>query len=322
MVKLDIKDRKILFELDRNSRQSYLNIAKKVGLGKDSIIYRIQQMENEGIIKGYHTILDVRKLGFIPFRLYLKFQNTTPKKEEEIINYLNKQKIINWIVSVEGNYDLNMAIYVKSIKEMNNLWKNIISRYGNYLEKRWLSIFTKVSYYPREYLLDGKRNKDEYTFITESEIEKINEIDLKIIEMLAPNARISILEIADKLKITPKTVSSRIKHLEKNMIIKGYRAIFDLEKLNYQHFKLHITLHNTMDEDWTRLKEYIKHHPNIIFDNEVLGGDDVEIEIQTKSLKEFRIILNEMKASFSKIIKNFYYMLYYKEHKFSFYSYQ
>ena len=80
MIKLDLKDCKILYELDINSRQSYHKIAKKVGLSKDSIIYRINKLQESGIIKQFHTVIDVGKLGFISFRLYLKLQNTIPQK--------------------------------------------------------------------------------------------------------------------------------------------------------------------------------------------------------------------------------------------------
>ena len=59
MTKLDLKDKKILYELDLNSRQSFHQIAKKVGLSKDSIIYRVNKLKQDGIIKQFHTVIDV-----------------------------------------------------------------------------------------------------------------------------------------------------------------------------------------------------------------------------------------------------------------------
>ncbi|MEM0493397.1 MAG: winged helix-turn-helix transcriptional regulator, partial [Candidatus Thermoplasmatota archaeon] len=50
MVDLDLKDRKILYELDLNARQSFGDIGKKVGLSKDSVAYRVKRMEDEGVI--------------------------------------------------------------------------------------------------------------------------------------------------------------------------------------------------------------------------------------------------------------------------------
>ena len=319
MFKLDLKDRKLLYELDIDSRQSAHQIAKKIGLSKDAVIYRINKLQEAGVIKQFHTIINVGKLGFISFRLYLKLQNTTPEKEEEIIEYLKSQKIIAWLVSIDGEYDLGMWILVKSIKNMNLFWKELLHKYVNFISNKKLTIFTKVSYFPRAYFLDKKFNNEEYIFITEPEPEKLDQIELKLLSLIAPNARISILELARQLKITPKTVSVRIKSLEKRKIIVGYRTLFDLEKLGYLYFKLNLKLHNLNLEKENKLRTFIKQHPNIIYDNEVLGGDDFEIEIQVPTVADFRKILENIKEQFSGIIKEYDYLLFYKEHKFVFF---
>jgi len=319
MANLDLKDRKILYELDTNSRQSFNEIAKKVELSKDSIIYRINKLKEEGIIKQFHTVIDVGKLGYISFRLYLKLQNTTPQKEEEIIEYLKKQKIVTWLVSIDGEYDLGMAVYVKTIKEMNELWKDLTKKYVNYIDKKWLAIFTKVSYFPRAYLLDKKQNFDEYIFVTEPESIDLDQKEIELVRLLATDSRISVLDLSQKLKLTPKTISTKIKELEEKKVIVGYRTMFDLEKLGYQYFKLHINLHNTTDEKIKLFRNYVRSHPNIIYDNEVLGGDDLEIEIQATTLQEFREIIEDIKKRFSEMIKDYRHMTFFKEHKFLFF---
>jgi len=104
--------------------------------------------------------------------------------------------------------------------------------------------------------------------------------------------------------------------LEQKKVIIGYRTMFDLEKLGYEYYKVHMNLHNTTNEKQKSLRQYIKQHPNIIYDNEVLGGDDIEIEIQVKSSVELRNILKDIKAKYSDLIKNYNHMLFYKEHKY------
>lgn len=316
---LDLKDKKILYELDLNSRRPYKEIAKKVGVSKDSVIYRINKLQESGIIKKFHTIIDVGKLGLSSFRLYLKLQNTTPEKEKEIIKFLKNQKEITWIVSIEGEFDIGMWILAKSTKEVKTLWKEILTKYRDFIEKRQLTIFTKVSYFPRAYILDKRKNNEEFTFITEPEKTKLDDIDINLLKLLAPNARISILEISDNLKVTPKTIAARIKQLENKKVILGYRTMLDLEKLEYQYFKIHFNLYNLSKEKEEKFKNFLKQHPNIIYDNEVLGGDDIEIEAQMKTLQDLRNFLEEVKKQFSTIIKNHKYMLFYKEHKYLFF---
>ncbi|MEM3833633.1 MAG: Lrp/AsnC family transcriptional regulator [Thermoprotei archaeon] len=62
---------------------------------------------------------------------------------------------------------------------------------------------------------------------------KMDDKDKIIIEMLMKNARISLAEIAEALKISDVAVSKRIKKLEENGIIKGYTAIVNHIKLGY-----------------------------------------------------------------------------------------
>ncbi len=319
MIKLDRKNRKILYELDLDSRQPYQNIAKKAGLSKDAAIYRINRLREEGIIKNFHTIIDNGKLGLIPFRLYIELQNTTPEIEREMIDFFRKQDEVIWLMSIDGEYSLGMATYVKSIREMNLFWKRLLAKYRNYIARRWLTIYTRVAYYPRAFFIGKKQNLDEYICFTEPEEVKVTSLETGVLKLLAHDARIPVIEIAKALNITPKTAARKIRELEKKGVIVGYRTLFDLEKLGYQYFKVHISLKDLNDREEKRIKSYIKQHPNIVYDNEILGGFDLEIEIQVPSLGDLRLILDEMKERFPGIIKNYTYMLFYREHKYVFF---
>jgi len=63
-MKIDKKDRKILYHLDRNSRQSFSSIGKKVGLHRSNVIHRIEKLKKEGIIFNFPTYVDISKLGY------------------------------------------------------------------------------------------------------------------------------------------------------------------------------------------------------------------------------------------------------------------
>ena len=88
MENLDLKARKILYQLDLNCRQSNAQIGRKVGLSKQVVDYRIKRMEDEGIITGYWTAINSCKLGYNVYRYYITFQNATQKIKDEIINFL------------------------------------------------------------------------------------------------------------------------------------------------------------------------------------------------------------------------------------------
>lgn len=318
-ISIDLKDRKILYELDRNSRQSFNELGKKVGLSKDAVAYRIDNLLKNGIIKSFNAVIDTGKLGFKSFRLFVKFYNLSPEKEQEIINFFLKNKNLLWLVQVEGNWDINTWFLYKSIEEMDEFWKKFLEKYNNYIEKREFAIYSNVYYFNRVYLLEKKQQNPPVSFISQSKEENLDEKDLEIINLLAENARVSIIEISSKTKLTPKTIISRIKKLEERKVMIGYRTEFDLEKLGYKYYKIHISTFNSTKEKLEKLKNYLYAHQNILYDNEVLGGYDVEIEIQVENENKLREFIEELRKSFSGIIRDYEILHYYKEYRLRFF---
>ena len=104
-MELNLKDRKILYELDKNARITNSEVAKKVGLSKDSIGYRIKQLESKGIIRGYRTLINFEDLGYSLYRVYLRFVDLSESKLKEIIEFLKKEKNAWWIGRLDGSWD-------------------------------------------------------------------------------------------------------------------------------------------------------------------------------------------------------------------------
>ncbi|MBU1973885.1 MAG: winged helix-turn-helix transcriptional regulator, partial [Nanoarchaeota archaeon] len=82
-------DRKILYELNKNGRQSISNIAQKIGKGVDYVIYRIKRLKELGIYIGDVVVMDISKLGFQTHSLYLQVVNQ--HKVPELIDYLKNK---------------------------------------------------------------------------------------------------------------------------------------------------------------------------------------------------------------------------------------
>ena len=55
---MDRIDLKILAELQRDARLSYVELARRVGLSKTPCAERVRKLEESGVIRGYHADLD------------------------------------------------------------------------------------------------------------------------------------------------------------------------------------------------------------------------------------------------------------------------
>ncbi|MCX8193690.1 MAG: Lrp/AsnC family transcriptional regulator [Nitrososphaeria archaeon] len=62
---------------------------------------------------------------------------------------------------------------------------------------------------------------------------KIEGLDERLIDLLKVNARMSVRDLARILKVSPATVSKKIKRLEMSGLIKGYVTILDESRLGY-----------------------------------------------------------------------------------------
>ncbi len=60
---------------------------------------------------------------------------------------------------------------------------------------------------------------------------KIDDINTRILRELHRNGRLSNLDLADRVGLSPSTCLRRVQELEKSGVIKGYRAILDPVKI-------------------------------------------------------------------------------------------
>ena len=63
---------------------------------------------------------------------------------------------------------------------------------------------------------------------------RISEKDIAIIEFLMKDARMPYTEIARRLGVTEAAIRKRVKKLEEEGIIKGYRAVVDAKRIGYK----------------------------------------------------------------------------------------
>ena len=97
-------DEEILKLLQKNSRQSYREIAKQLDISHVSVSSKVKALEERGVIKGYTTITDPDKLNSYPLCLRISAGNggELSKMGEKIANYPEA----NVVMRVSGDCEL------------------------------------------------------------------------------------------------------------------------------------------------------------------------------------------------------------------------
>jgi DNA-binding Lrp family transcriptional regulator len=317
MEKLDLKDRKILYHLDLDSRQSFRSLGKKVGLSKDVVTSRVNKLIENNIIYNFYTNIDFSKLGYNVYRYYFSYQYITPEKKEEIINYFVKNKYSLWVTSVEGQYDLSVYMAVKDVNDFYHVWDEAFRKFNKYFSKRAFSVFCSEKMYCYSFLLDEnlKERKDLNNFIETGGKKTIaaDDLDYKILKIITTNARIPIIELSQKLNSSTQTINNRIKNLKKSGAISGFKVEIDFSKFEYKMYRLDINLNEDINKQ--SIVDYIVKNPHV---RSLYGsiGDaaDIELEIYFKDVNQIHKLLDDISQRYQNSIKEYKYHSSFKRH--------
>jgi Lrp/AsnC family transcriptional regulator for asnA, asnC and gidA len=308
MVKVDLKDRQILYELDFNSRQSLTKLGKKVGLHKNVVAYRIKKLQQQGVIHNFYTVIDSFKLGYNSLRFYIVYQNVTPDIREEIINYFVNNKYTWWVGSFEGGYDLAVVMWVRDLRDFFVFWEETLKKYHQYFQQQKFSNYVQLRLFRHSYLVrDSYRitDREKYEITGGGRQVDTDALDFKILELLAKDARIPTVEIAERLNSTVDTVKNRIRRLMKLDVIQAFRVNYDHSKLGYHLFKVNIDLNNYNQRG--RMINYIRYNPHLTMIDKSIGYHDLELDFHLKDIAHLHEIMDDFAMKFPNDIKGYTY---------------
>lgn len=317
MEKIDLKDRKILYELDLNSRQTLTQIGKKVGLPKTVVAYRIKRLQEKDIIRNFYTVIDVYKLGFIMLRFHYRYQYTTPELEKEIIKYFIKKTNSTIVASTQGMFNLKVVNIIKDINDFYNIWQESQKKYGHYFQAKSSALFIEEMYYAPSYLLKNNfdyEKREKITLVGREKRVEIDELDFKILRLISLNARMQITDIAEKIKCTTRTVTYKLKNLLQSGVIQGFRSDIDISKLGYNIFRVNIFLRDYNQRN--KIINYIKFNPNLVFIDSYTGDADLEIEFHLEDLSKLYKNMQGIMEKFPDAIRDYKHLNIIEYHKF------
>ena len=112
---MDDIDRKILKLLQANARMSLKTIAENTFLSSPAVSARIERLEKEGIITGYHAMVDPMKLGYH----ILAFINLDVVPEDKPKFYAYAKEVPNVLECscVTGDFSMLMKVAFQSTME-------------------------------------------------------------------------------------------------------------------------------------------------------------------------------------------------------------
>lgn len=122
---LDATDRKLLRLLQEDARRSYRSLGESVGLGAPSVHARVQRLEKEGYIRGYHADIDPEKAGrtltaYVSIGLEGGRKGETPRTDM-VAEQLRKDPDVLEVHAITGEDDLLVKVRTSDIRGLERL---------------------------------------------------------------------------------------------------------------------------------------------------------------------------------------------------------
>lgn len=304
MPKLDQIDKKIIYELGKNSRLSYKQIAKNISSKKEIVAYRIKQLIEKKFITKFVPVFSLSRINIFSSKIYLKLHGLDKESERKMYQKLVSNPNICWVAKSVGKWDLLLGMYTKNIIEFSKLKNQIISEFGKYIKEYDLTQIEDALVFNRDYLVNKPVSyRSEFVFGGEIKENKLSKEELKIVSLIRNNGRYESTELARKLKLDSRTVISKIKNLQDKKILQGFTVFLDLNKVNFNLHKLCIHLQHYEESKISKLISFLKSNPNTIHLIKCLGSWELEVELETEHNNSIYDYIADIKNKFPETIK-------------------
>lgn len=145
-MELDRYDYQILRLLQQDGRMSNQDLADRIGLSPSPCLRRVRALEEAGIIKAYHALVDAKQLGYSLMALiYIamdKHTNDRFSTFEENIQQL--PEVLECLLITGQTADYQLKVIVKDLDHYQDLLLNRINRIGGVTSVHTSFVLRKV----------------------------------------------------------------------------------------------------------------------------------------------------------------------------------
>lgn len=151
--------------IEKNSRMDLKELAVILGTEEIDVANELAAMEKEGVICGYHTLIDWEKTSIEKVNALIEVRITPQRGQgfDNIAERIYKYPEVHAVYLISGGYDLLVTLDGKSLKEVSNFVSDKLSTLEGVLSTATHFILKK---YKDHGTILSKKNEDERELIT------------------------------------------------------------------------------------------------------------------------------------------------------------
>lgn len=301
MENLNKSEQKVLTLLENDCRLSANQIARKTRLSSEGVLKIIKRLKERKIISKFNTKINYSKIGYKIYPLHIKLSKSGNDVIKRIKEGIKQHKSCAWYTFCEGEYDLLLSFKILNESEKEDMDK-LISELSEFISEKEVSVVLNAFEVSKSFIEEQKNNLF-VTFDYQLERENLTKDEFKLIDILKINSRETILEIARKMNTSPRVVMLKMKRLEKDKVISGFKTKINMASLGYQPCIALIAIGKHKQEDYETLFSYCKHTKGIYYLVRQIGKYDLELTFDVENINNFYSLIDDIREKFPFIKK-------------------
>lgn len=310
-MKLDKISRTLLYLLDCNARAGFSDLARELKVTEGTVRYRYESLVGDGVILSAYPVINVGQLGLSVHKILFKLAGASERDIAAMLTTLTRHPVVNWVARFDGAYDLGCTVLVRHVGEVASFVDSFRSRYFEKIRHLSYAVNLHAEFYPRDYLLAEKRVKNNAatyrSFSDGGETQQVTadrDATLKLIEALGRDVRAPVAQLSREVSLAPETVRKRLKNLESEGVVSGYRLALDHTKLARESYYLLVFVHPVAEKRLSAFVRFLRETAEVVYLIRMLGGWDFDVSLEVKDAAHYRSFMGTLLQLFPDVVKD------------------
>ena len=284
---LDARDKKILAHLELDARIPIAHLARSIRLSKQATHYRIERLQQRGIIQQFHAIVDVAKLGKTIHVIYCKLQHMRIKDEKAWIEEIDRHDDVMAVGRNAGFWDLTIVVLAADAQQLDATLGDLFRDRRQHIREHVITTEIEATYLS----IFGETRRS-----TTSGSAEIDTYDSWILQQLSKDCRRRLVDLADESGLSAGTIKNRIRNMEKSGVIIGYKTKLDYARLGLLHFRVFLHMRADAIE---KCRTYLADLGNIESISRCIGYADLDFRCHVKDVLELYSMIDGLRDAFA-----------------------
>ncbi|MCP2259116.1 DNA-binding transcriptional regulator, Lrp family [Streptoalloteichus tenebrarius] len=197
---LDDLDRALVLALRRDGRAAFSTLAAELGVSEQTVARRYRRLRSEQLIRVV-AVVNPYAVGWHPLQLRLRTERGTAPRVGQA---LALRPDVLWLHQVSGSHDLSVTVYTRTTADRDALVLEHLPQTRDVLSVEH-QLILRMFAMPDTWQTGVPRGGDH-----PPDRLRLDDLDERLLAVLARDARTGLAALADQLHTTPTTVRRRI----------------------------------------------------------------------------------------------------------------